>query len=310
MHLHQVLNLESYSPDQLDRLVELLEASGKFRVLRKLELPSIWPDPGGEETRIAIVVDVETTGLDQSQDAIIQFSGLRFRYGTKTGRILSAEPPVTAYNDPGMPIPPLVTRLTGITDEMVAGARLDQDKLRRLVEPAGLIIAHNAAFDRPFLDTHLSAVFKNKHWACSLNEVPWERYGYSSRSLEFLLYRHHGVFFHAHSAEADCIAVLYALSVPFEDGRLPMAALLESARKRTLRIWALRAPIEFKDQLKERGYRWNSGQDGRAKAWFKDFLEGPSADAELQWLSERIYSGGSGWTIEAIDARRRYTRNG
>ena len=304
-----MLDSDNSSPDQLDGLVETLEASGKFRVLRRLELPSVWPDPGGEETRTAIVVDVETTGLDQSRDAIIQFSGLRFRYGARTGRILATEPPVTAYNDPGTPIPPLVTRLTGITDEMVAGARLDQDELGRLVAPADLIIAHNAGFDRPFLDTHLPTVFKDKPWACSLHEVPWESYGYSSRSLEFLLYRHHRVFFEAHSAEADCTAVVYALSIPFEDGRLPMAALLESARKRTQRIWALQAPIEFKDLLKERGYRWNPGQNGRPRAWFKDFLEDSAVDAELQWLSDQIYSGGTGWTIEFLDARRRYTRS-
>jgi DNA polymerase-3 subunit epsilon len=41
--------------------------------------------------------------------------------------------------------------LTGITDEMVEGHEIDMSALDALGDPADLVIADNAAFDRPFL---------------------------------------------------------------------------------------------------------------------------------------------------------------
>src|SRR5262249_5062361 len=39
--------------------------------------------------------------------------------------------------------------------------------------------------------------------------------------------------------------------------RLAMAALLEDARTPQYQLWAENAPIDFKDLLKSRGYRWS-----------------------------------------------------
>ncbi|MBP2562293.1 DNA polymerase III epsilon subunit-like protein [Neorhizobium galegae] len=54
---------------------------------------------------------------------------------------------------PSGPLPAEITRLTGITDDMVAGEVIDKVALRSLIDPADLIIAHNAGFDRPFCET-------------------------------------------------------------------------------------------------------------------------------------------------------------
>lgn len=57
---------------------------------------------------------------------------------------------------PGKPIPPEITKLTSITDEMVSGQMIDMQAVHDLVAPADLIIAHNAGFDRPFCEAFSS----------------------------------------------------------------------------------------------------------------------------------------------------------
>ena len=53
---------------------------------------------------------------------------------------------------PSIPIPANVTRLTGITDAMVLGQMIDMPAVRALIEPEDPIIAHNPGFDRPFCE--------------------------------------------------------------------------------------------------------------------------------------------------------------
>jgi DNA polymerase-3 subunit epsilon len=45
-----------------------------------------------------------------------------------------------------------------------------------------------------------------------------------------------------------------------------LATLLERARRKTMRIWAEQSPFELKDELKQRGYRWSDGADGRPRS--------------------------------------------
>jgi hypothetical protein len=64
--------------------------------------------------------------------------------------------------------------------------------------------------------------------------------------------------------------------------------LLENARRKTIRIWAQQAPFDVKDELKKRGYRWSSGDEGRPKAWYVDLNEAKRAD-EIAFLRQLIY---------------------
>ncbi len=290
--------------NDLEAMAARLEASPDYRVLRRFVPPARYHEPGGGPTAVALVVDVETTGLDPARDRIIEFCGVAFEYERETGRILGVEPPVTCLEDPGRAIPAEVVRLTGITDEMVRGKALDEAAAGRLAERAGLVIAHNAAFDRPFVDRRLPA-FRDKAWACSQREVPWKELGASSAALEFLLMKRCGLFFDGHRADADCLALIHLLQQPFEDGTLPLKLLLESARSASFKVWALGAAFDKKDALKQRRYRWNNGDGGQAKAWYKAVTAG-ELEAEEAWLAEAVYGGGKGWRVDRLDARRRY----
>jgi DNA polymerase-3 subunit epsilon len=112
--------------------------------------------------------------------------------------------------DPKIPLPKKIIALTGLTDEMLAGKTFDADAIEKVVEPASLIIAHNASFDRRFVEKRFS-IFETKSWACSVSQVPWEDEGIASAKLEYLAYKF-GFFFDGHRAEIDCYAALHLLS--------------------------------------------------------------------------------------------------
>jgi DNA polymerase III subunit epsilon len=289
----------------LERMVSALKQTGNYEVLRRFEPPGRYTPRDGSALSVAVAVDVETTGRDVQKDHIIQFSAVPFEYAADSGRIYGVGEALTYLEDPGVPVPDEITQLTGISSEAVRGQRIDEAEVGALVHPAELIIAHNAQFDRGFLERRLP-VFRDLPWACTLTEVPWP-IGTGSAKLEFLMYKQCSLFFGAHTAESDCLAVIHLLATPFATGELPMKLLLQAAGRRTLRIWANWAPFDKKDVLKARHYQWNSGDDGRPKAWYRDVAE-PEGPAELEWLKGNVYGGQAGkWTTELIGAERRFS---
>ena len=102
---------------------------------------------------------------------------------------------------------------------MVAGHSIDHRAVNDLIGRVVLVIAHNASFDRRFLDSRLPA-FATKHWACSRSEIDWKAEGVRSSALEFVAYAL-GFFHDGHRATSDCRATLHALAQPLPGtGRL------------------------------------------------------------------------------------------
>jgi DNA polymerase-3 subunit epsilon len=217
------------------------------------------------------------------------------------GRITGVEERLDQLEDPGRPIPPEITALTGIRDEDVEGRRIDEGRVLDLVTRADLVVAHNAAFDRAFLERRLS-VFTEQPWACSANDVPWRAAGMESRKLEFLAYRS-GVFYDGHRAENDCLAGVHVLAQELPDlGGTAMAALLRAARRTDVLFRAVGSPFETKDLLKARGYRWRAD----AKVWWRH-VPADEAEAERAWLAREIYGGRSRAEEVEVTAYRRYS---
>jgi DNA polymerase III subunit epsilon len=295
-------------PD-LEALARQLEAGGDYRVLRRFAPRRRYAEPDALPHRTAVALDVETTGLDPRADAIIQLAVVAFDYSAETGTIFDVGEPLTFFEDPQRPIPAEIVKLTGITDADVAGKRIDDQAVETLVRSGSLVLAHNAAFDRPFLERRLPC-FQEMAWGCSVADVPWRYLGYASSSQESLLMEHCAVFYDAHRADSDALALVHLLATPLDSGDPPLKLLLQSARKKTLRLWAVGAPFDAKDALKARRYRWNNGDDRRPKAWWRDVREDEQA-AEERWLSEAVYGGASGkWKVEIVDARTRYSDRG
>jgi DNA polymerase-3 subunit epsilon len=294
------------SPDY-EMLAKQLDATGEFKVLRHFMPRASYGElDSGEESRTGLFVDVETTGMQWMTDRIIEFAGVPFTFGKDSGRIVSVGKPFVALEDPGRPIPDEITRLTRITDEMVSGHRIDDNEVSTLAGCAQLVIAHNAKFDRPFVEKRFP-VFADKHWACSINDVPWEAHGMGSVKLGWLLMEHSGLYFRAHRAEDDCLAAIHILATPFEDdGSLPMRHLLETSRRHTVLIRAINTQFDMKDLLKARDYQWDAGTPDRAKAWQKEVFE-DNLEQELAWLRETVYKGRGAPETRKLTARTRYS---
>jgi DNA polymerase-3 subunit epsilon len=271
--------------EDLERCASVLEASGDYRVLRRLRFTAA-PLPEGVPTRRGVIVDVETTGLDPATDEVLELAMLAFDY-TIDGASVSAVASFDQLQYPGRPIPPEVTKLTGITDEMVVGKNIDLVAADAFMKQAALVVAHNAAFDRRFCERVLPG-FAEKPWACSLREVGWTDEGFESARLSQLA-GGFGLFFDGHRAGHDCEAALDLLSrrLP-RSGRTALSALLESARRPRWRIRAEGAAYSARDTLKRRGYRWDPGDRPRRGAWYTEVAE-DVLEAERDFLRVDIY---------------------
>ncbi|MGH2627426.1 MAG: exonuclease domain-containing protein, partial [Anaerolineales bacterium] len=93
-----------------------------------------------------VALDLETTGLDPERDAVIEIGAVRF-LGPRV------EDEWTTLVNPGRPVPPFVSHLTGIRDDMLVGAPRLGSVLGELRQFAGdrPLLGHSIRFDLSFL---------------------------------------------------------------------------------------------------------------------------------------------------------------
>jgi DNA polymerase III subunit epsilon len=286
-----------------ESMAQALEAHPDFRVQRRLRPTLHWPGTAqGSVTRI-LVLDTETTGLDQSKEKIIELALLRVDVDTATGLPVGEVQVYDGLEDPGKPIPPEVLKITGITDAEVRGQALDEARIAELLQGVDVVVAHNAGFDRPFVESRIPA-FANVDWACSFADIDWKAQGRSSAKLENLAHEN-GWFYDAHRAEMDCHALLAVLARPLPHAaHTGLAQLLQAARSLSYKVSATNAPFDAKDLLKARGYRWNADQ----RVWATRVGDDATLKAELAWLKEQVYNNRhAAVQLEKLDARARYS---
>ena len=292
----------------LEACAAALDASDDYRVLRRFQRPERYTEENDLLKKVGAIVDVETTGLDYRTSEIIELGIVTFEYDAhaQVHRVLSAE---SWLQEPSEPIPEEITEITGITNEMVSGHRMPGPRIETIIDPATIIIAHHADFDRKFCEGQFPWA-EAKHWACSLREIDWKGLNAPAQALEALAV-HFGFFYDGHRAVSDCSALLHILAQtiePEDEDEEPHTLLwhlLESARKPTTRVWATNSPFDKKDALKARGYRWHDGTTGRAKCWYRD-VPSDELDDEQRWLQQDILIGRSG-DVEQLTARERYS---
>lgn len=290
--------------DEANRAIAALEGTGDYRVLRRIQPRPPTDLVASPTTRTGLFLDTETTGTDHATDEIIELAMVPFTYSLD-GAILAVGAPFSAFNEPSTPISPEITALTGITQEMVAGHRIDADAVERFVATAALVIAHHAGFDRPFVERSWP-IFEAKPWACSMTQIPWSDEGFDGVKLRYLAMLS-GFFYDAHRASADCDAAIELLSRPLpRSNRRALSVLLEEARKVTYRIWAENSPFEQKDALKKRGYRWSGDTGCPPRCWYIDVGDDGIA-SEVEFLYKEIYLGERCLQIDKITAFSRYT---
>ena len=123
-----------------------LEANGDYRVLRRLQPRSRYNAPEGTETKHAVFLDLEITGLDPAKDEIIELAMVPFEFSSD-GRIFNVHEPYNALQEPKSgSVPAEITRITeafsgrvGIPEESPARARFRLSTNLRLLSRKRLV---------------------------------------------------------------------------------------------------------------------------------------------------------------------------
>ena len=299
----QPVSAAAAAPDTLEAMAQQLEQHPDYQVLRRLRPSLAWPGQGGGAVKRVVVLDTETTGLDQSRERIIELAMLCVDIDIDSGLPVG---PVTVYDgleDPGKPIPREVVAITGIQDSDVQGQALDEARIDALLDGVDLVVAHNAGFDRPFVERRIPR-FAQLPWACSFADIDWKAQGRPSAKLESLA-QALGLFYDAHRAEMDCHALLAVLAAPLpQAGHTGLQALLRAAAAPSFTLQATQAPFEAKDKLKARGYRWNAEQ----RVWQTRLADPLLLDGECEWLKAQVYGARhAAVLIEQMDALVKYS---
>ena len=286
-------------PVDADVLARVLARHDDYRILRRMQPMDrrrSSSDCQGVITGIAI--DVETTGLDLNESAIIELAVQRFR-ADEHGRIVETGHPRSWLEDPGVPITEMITRLTRLSKADVAGKSIMEAEAATMIADSDVVIAHNAGFDRGFVERRLPFA-AGKAWICSMRDFDWQAAGFEGRTLTHLLGQM-GWFYEAHRAGTDVTALLHLLDHRLDTGTTVLKSLLERASRPTWMIEATGAPFEAKDVLRLRGYRWNAPR----KVWSRE-VEHSEFDDEIEWASLYVYRGGRKPAFREVTWRERY----
>jgi len=217
---------------------------------------------------------------------VIELGMIAFEFDPVLGSVHKVREVFDELEDPERPIPPETTQVHHITDAMVQGKRINDAAVEKVIADASVIIAHNASFDRPFVEKRWP-VFKDKQWVCSIKDIDWKSEGVGSAKLEYLL-QTQGIFYEAHRAETDCWALLELLNAVLPQSQQPaLLRLLESLNQPQVRLYATGSPFDSKDLLKARGYRWSP----EIKCWHRQLGGDKALQEELSWLKNRVYLG-------------------
>jgi len=290
---------------QMQKSMEVLEATGQYKVLSRV--PESLPEQSSINGTLfkAAIIDLETTGLDPRNDEIIEIGTLIVSFTNEDG-FITAEFADNQLQQPDTPISEEITRITGITNEDVAGKTIDWQRLEQKLSDVVLIICHNASFDRNFMELqtpeHFSKMIQTKPFGCSSRGVNWTELGYEGAKLEYLNLKM-GYFYDGHRALVDCWATLNL----FVQQKEAFEELKESVRTKERLICAVNAAFDKKDILKARRYRWSDGSGSLPKSWWTTVADDQYQE-ELDYLKDEIY-GGRQMTlpVAVITARKRYS---
>jgi len=234
-----------------------------------------------ENIRISFL-DLETTGTNVKTDEVIEIAIKVISINKTDGSSFAAIDSYESLSQPEAPISERITKINGITNEMVEGKSIDWGKVDKLLSNSHLVVAHNSYFDRPFLEKYLE---KHIPWACSLNDIDWFERGFINSKLE-LLCIWHGFYYDAHRAMNDVDSLINLVTHDSYTNNMPLIELIENARlpyyKATLSFGYNTSFVELVKSIGS--FRFDSA----TKNWWKIYKLEDEAKLELESLPNEI----------------------
>lgn len=268
--------------------------------VRDLDKWPVFDDPALPLRTIA-VIDTETEGLDPKRDQIIEIA-VAFAEIDTYGRIVRITGTGESLNDPGRPLTQQIQDLTGLTDKLLAGQRINVGHVTSRLNAVDMIVAHNCAHDRPFVEALLPDL-QDKPWVCSMNDAAWQGWGFDGKKQDHLLMQ--ACLFNPvkHRALADVASLVALLNVETPTGGSVLAECIDHAKQPTWLFKAVGLPYDYRRRIKDRGWGWNADE----KVWW---TEVPQADraAEEQWFDQAFRPFRGKPVIEKVTWTTRYRR--
>ncbi len=203
-----------------------------------------------------VILDTETTGLDAAKGKIIEIAAILYHIPTRS--IISQastlcraeENPVFDIN--GISVASLHAIPAGIQN---IGLTMIADMLIA----ADAVVAHNAAFDKRWLDTipDMQIISRNKKWICTKNDVTWPIRKGVALNLVHICVALNVPVVSAHRALQDCLLLLRAI-----EQNPDIESFLDKNNKGRE---TYRADITYEERqlVKEMGFQW----DNLMKVW-------------------------------------------
>jgi DNA polymerase III epsilon subunit family exonuclease len=245
-----------------------------------------------------VVVDLETTGLSPGVAQICEIGAVRIEALLHTGSF-------ETLANPGRPLAPAVSALTGIHDRELRRAPPVAAAVRRFLAFAGdaVLVAHNARFDLAFLDREVERLTGRRLAVAVVDTVGLARRLVGGRcSLAELAYRFGTAARPCHRALPDAEAtgeiLLRLIGLAQERGAETVFDLCELAATRTRRVHCKRS-LAFGAPERPGVYLFRDAHDqvlyvGRARdlrarlrSYFRSERQRPAVEAALGAL-ERI----------------------
>lgn len=167
-----------------------------------------------------VAFDLETTGLSEEQNEIIEIGGVKVEDGKVTDRFMQ-------FLKPTEPITSMITGITGITNEMVSHARETQTVIEEFVNfcDGYMLLGHNVMFDYKFMKIYAQkyGLSFEREGLDTLKIAKKVHADLESRSLEALCNHYEVVNTAAHRAYHDALATakIYHMMAHYYEEKYP-----------------------------------------------------------------------------------------
>lgn len=196
-------------------------------------------------------VDVETTGLDSAKDEVIELGYALWDWNKRKPIVCGS-----FLIQPSAPLTEEIKLVTGIDDgdfNFQNEFRLSWEKFLQVEKYADYLMAHNATFDRSFVEKSLSSLDMrpvDKIWIDTLVDIDFDKQKSKYKNLTYLSATHGFVNPFPHRALFDVLSMLKVAS------NYDLGPMVLSAASPLILVNAL---VDFngRDEAKKAGFIWN-----------------------------------------------------
>lgn len=245
--------------------------------LNKVNINSIEEENQSVKDKSIIFCNLITTSMSPNDGDVLRIN-LKLCYVNEEGKFTKIRKTISLFEDPKRELSEEESEFLDFPIEKITGKTIDWKLVSNLFDQADLIVSHNSRFVKPWVNKFVGE--KDDVWSCTLEDIDWNNMGFPSRSLEAI-----SVFSGHFYNFSSSIESLDSLLVSLNKNNC-LGYFLKSSFLPDLQIYAANAPIEYKDLLKERKYRWNP----ELKCWWAQTKNREEANKETQWLTENIPS--------------------